>query len=157
MSALQVFSPLIETPNLPNQPTMVSLQQIQASNARINTLAPGLVAVFVGGTSGIGEATMKEFAKHAFQPRIYFIGRSEEAAARITIELESLNPGGQYHFIKADISLLRNVDNVCLDIQSRESLINLLFLTSGTAVTGIGKISDCLSRYYLLTRLHRHC
>ncbi|KAK4460009.1 hypothetical protein QBC42DRAFT_111401 [Cladorrhinum samala] len=116
---------------------MVSLQQMQASNARINTLAPGLVAVFVGGTSGIGEATMKEFAKHASQPRIYFVGRSDEAAARITIELESLNPGGQYNFIKADISLLRNVDNVCLDIQSRESLINLLFLTSGTAVTGI--------------------
>ncbi|KAK4163339.1 3-keto-steroid reductase [Cladorrhinum sp. PSN259] len=116
---------------------MVSLQQMQSSNVRINTLAPGLVAIFVGGTSGIGEATMKELAKHAVQPRIYFIGRSEEAAARITIELKSLNPGGRYHFIQADVSLLANVDNVCRDIQSRESLINLLFLTTGTTVTGI--------------------
>ncbi|KAK3991083.1 3-keto-steroid reductase [Cladorrhinum sp. PSN332] len=115
---------------------MVSLQQMQSSNARINTLATGLVAIFVGGTGGIGEATMKELAKHAVQPRIYFIGRSEEAAERITIELESLNPGGQYHFIKADVSLLANVDDVCKGIQSRESLINLLFLTSGTTVTG---------------------
>ncbi|KAK4227025.1 3-keto-steroid reductase [Podospora fimiseda] len=116
---------------------MITLQQMQSSNARIDTLGSGLVAIFVGGTSGIGEATMKEFAKQAVQPRIYFIGRSEEAAERIKIELESLNPGGQYHFIQTDVSLLANVDNACRDIQSKETLINLLFLTSGTTVTGI--------------------
>jgi short-subunit dehydrogenase len=118
---------------------MVTLDQMRSSNARIpDCLPPGVVAVFVGGTSGIGEATMKQFAKHAVQPRIYFVGRSERAAVRITAELTELNPGGQYHFIPADLSLLQNVDEVCYEIKSHETLINLLFLTPGTMVTGKG-------------------
>jgi NADP-dependent 3-hydroxy acid dehydrogenase YdfG len=128
---------------------MVSLEQMRASNARIPECLPaGLVAVFVGGTSGIGENTMKQFVKHAIQPRIYFVGRSERAAARITAELAALNPGGKYRFIRADLSLLQNVDNVCRQIKDRETHVNLLFLTSGTMVTGRGKspVSNPLSR-----------
>ncbi|AEO58291.1 hypothetical protein MYCTH_2305531 [Thermothelomyces thermophilus ATCC 42464] len=116
---------------------MVTLEQMRSSNARIpECLPPGVVAVFVGGTSGIGEATMKQLAKYAVQPRIYFIGRSERAAARIMDELVAINPAGEYHFLQADLSLLQNVDQVCCEIKSRESLINLIFLTSGTLVTG---------------------
>ncbi|KAK3290515.1 uncharacterized protein B0H64DRAFT_350513 [Chaetomium fimeti] len=116
---------------------MVTLEQMRSSNARIPEALPaGMVAVFAGGTSGIGEATMKLFAKHAVQPRIYFIGRSERAAVRIIEELTTINPAGQYHYIQADLSLLQNVDEVCHDIKSHESLINLLFLTPGTMVTG---------------------
>ncbi|KAK4244099.1 hypothetical protein C7999DRAFT_17621 [Corynascus novoguineensis] len=116
---------------------MVTLEQMRSSNARIpDCLPPGVVAVFAGGTSGIGEATMKQFAKYAVEPRIYFIGRSERAAVRITDELVTINPKGQYHFIQADLSLLHNVDEVCYEIKRHESLINLLFLTPGTMVTG---------------------
>ncbi|KAH6631318.1 hypothetical protein F5144DRAFT_214994 [Chaetomium tenue] len=116
---------------------MVTLEQMRTSNARIaESLPAGMVAVFVGGTSGIGEATMKLFAKHAVEPRIYFVGRSDRAAVRIIKELTTINPEGQYHFIQADLSLLQNVDAVCHDIKSHEELINLLFLTTGTMVTG---------------------
>ena len=118
---------------------MVTLDQMRASNARIpECFPPGLVAVFVGGTSGIGESTMKQFAKHAVQPRIYFIGRSDRAAKRITAELQTINRGGQYRFIKADLSLLQNVDNVCQQIKTDEPVINLLFLTPGNLATGKG-------------------
>src|SRR4051795_10506469 len=69
---------------------MVSLPDIESSNARISTaLPPGLVAVFVGGTNGIGETTLKRFAKHARQPRAYFIGRSQEAFLRAANEIGS--------------------------------------------------------------------
>ncbi|GAB1318452.1 Short-chain dehydrogenases/reductase [Madurella fahalii] len=116
---------------------MVSLEQMRASNARIpRSLPPGLVAVFVGGTSGIGETTMKKFAKHTVQPRIYFIGRSEQSAIRILAELQTLNPAGEYQFLQADVSLLQNVDHVCREIYTKEKLVNLLFLTCGTMVTG---------------------
>ncbi|SPQ24016.1 19460085-89d4-48b6-a52a-c20ba3e10e4d [Thermothielavioides terrestris] len=116
---------------------MVSLEQIRASNARIPECLPaGMVVVFAGGTSGIGETTMRQFAKHAVQPRIYFVGRSEKAAARLTAELTTLNPAGKYRFIKADLSLLQNVDDVCREIKTEESRINLLFLTTGTLITG---------------------
>ena len=114
---------------------MVSLQKVQSSNARIATALPrGLVAVFVGATGGIGETSLKQFAKHASQPRIYFTGRSQESGERITSDCKALNPDGEYIFVKADTSLLHNVDEVCRDIEEKESVINLLFITQGTFV-----------------------
>ncbi|KAI1823887.1 hypothetical protein F4861DRAFT_301313 [Xylaria intraflava] len=116
---------------------MVSLKAIRESNVRVATsLPPGLVAVFVGATSGIGETTLKHFAKQARKPRIYFLGRRESEGQRIQAALKELNPDGEYHYLKYDVSLIKNVDEVCRYIQGREETINLLFLTSGTLTTG---------------------
>lgn len=118
---------------------MVTLTDIQASNAQIATsLPPGLVAVFVGATNGIGEYTLKEFARHVRQPRVYFVGRSQEAGDRVVAECRELNSEGEFIFIKADVSLLKNVDDVCRKIASKEKCINLLFLTCGSALAHIG-------------------
>ncbi|KAL8642159.1 MAG: hypothetical protein Q9228_001119 [Teloschistes exilis] len=118
---------------------MVILSEVQSSNARIaSTLPAGLVAVFVGGTSGIGETALKQFAKHVRQPRIYNIGRSQEAADRIAIACKELNADGEYHFIKADTSLIRNADLVCQEIRSNERAVNVLFLTTGTLLGRTG-------------------
>ncbi|KAK7994901.1 short-chain dehydrogenases/reductase [Apiospora arundinis] len=115
---------------------MVSLELMRASNARIATsLLSGLVAVFVGATSGIGNTTLKQFASRAQQPRIYFVGRRQDEGERIKAELEKLNPDGEYHFFKQDVSCMKNVDEVCRYIQSRESTINLLYLTCGSLIT----------------------
>ncbi|KAI4134253.1 MAG: hypothetical protein LQ347_001687 [Umbilicaria vellea] len=112
---------------------MVSLSIVQASNSRVASVLPaGLVAIFVGATSGIGETSLKQFAKHARQPRVYFVGRSQEAGDRITGECKALNSEGKYIFIKADTSLIRTVDDVCRDIKKKEKAVNLLFLSTGT-------------------------
>ncbi|KAI0534035.1 NAD(P)-binding protein [Xylaria digitata] len=111
---------------------MVSISSVRSSNSRIfSTLPTGLVAVFVGATSGIGEATLKKFAQHANNPRAYFIGRSQEAADRIVAECQALNPRGKYIFRKADVSLIRVVDEVCEEINEKEKSINILFLSCG--------------------------
>ncbi|KAJ8131489.1 hypothetical protein O1611_g2138 [Lasiodiplodia mahajangana] len=113
---------------------MVSLSTIRASNALISsTLPAGLVALFVGATSGIGEATLKKFAQHTTGPRAYFIGRSQEAADRIAAECRALNPAGQYIFRKADASLIRVVDEICGEIKAKEQTINILFLSCGVS------------------------
>jgi short-subunit dehydrogenase len=115
---------------------MVSLEAIRASNARIASELPaGLVAVFFGATSGIGYTSLKQFTKCAKEPRIYFAGRREKEGNRILKELQVLNPSGQYHYIKCDASLLKNVDQACLDIKNKEPTINLLFITIGTLIT----------------------
>ena len=111
---------------------MVSLSDVQSSNSQIpSTLPPGLVAVFVGATSGIGEETLKQFAKYTRQPRAYFVGRSQAAADRIIADCKALNALGEYIFIKADVSLIRVVDEVCREIKTREKVIDLLFLSAG--------------------------
>lgn len=116
---------------------MVAIHAITESNARIaSSLPAGLVAVFAGATSGIGEATLRALTKRAQKPRIYFLGRREHEGQRIQAELKALNPGGEYHYIKNDSSLLENVDQACQYIKEREPVINLLFLSCGTLITG---------------------
>ena len=86
----------------------------------------------MGGTSGIAESTAKQFCRFAKKPTVYLVGRNEESAARIISELRSIASDGTYAFIKKDVSLLRNVDEVCEEIKSKESKVNLLFMSSGT-------------------------
>ncbi|KAI0964991.1 putative short-chain dehydrogenases/reductase [Xylaria arbuscula] len=112
---------------------MVALSDIVASNKRIPSALPaGLIAIFVGGTSGIGEYTLKAFARYACAPKVIVIGRSQEAADRILEECRQLNPEGRFEFIRADVSLLKNVDDVCCEIREKVSTINLLFESQGS-------------------------
>ena len=112
---------------------MVSLSTVHASNNRIaSTLPASLVAVFVGATSGIGEYTVKQFARKVSSPRVYLVGRSQEAGRRIVAECQALNPEGTFSFVRADVGLLRGVDDVCRVIKEKESVLNILFMTQGS-------------------------
>ena len=126
---------------------MVSLSQIHASNHLISSTLPArLVAIFVGATSGIGEATLKQFAKHTREPRVYLVGRSQAAADRIISECKTITPLGDYTFIKADVSLIRVVDDVCKQIADREKAVNILFLSAGVIeLSRIRKIHTLIS------------
>ncbi|KAI8628217.1 NAD(P)-binding protein [Xylariaceae sp. FL1651] len=124
---------------------MVSLTSVRSSNSLISSTFPsGLVALFVGATSGIGEITLKKFAHYTTRPRAYFIGRSQDAADRIVAECRALNPAGQYIFRKADVSLIRVVDEVCEEIKTKEQSINLLFLSAGVPSMDRSKTSEDL-------------
>ncbi|CAI7617524.1 unnamed protein product [Penicillium bialowiezense] len=110
---------------------MVSFETIQSGNSALKNYGPNLVGVFVGGTSGIGESSARAFVKYASSPRVYLVGRSETRASQIIEDLRALNPDGQIHFIKGDVSRLQDVDQACKEIQSKEDKINLLVLSAG--------------------------
>lgn len=132
---------------------MVTLSTVQTSNESISeTLPPGRIAIFVGATSGIGRASLIHYAKHAPQPRIYFIGRSQQAADEISKQLQETNPEGSYTFIKADAGLLKNVDEVCEQIKDKEESISLLFQSQGTLDMSTRK----RIAVKLTTELHRY-
>ena len=138
---------------------MVALPEVTASNERIAPTFPhGLVAVFVGGTSGVGEYTVKAFAKYAPKPRAYIVGRSQKAADRIIEECKQLNSGGQFEFIQADVSLLKAVDDVCRQIKNKEMTINILFETQGTMAfsASTSLLNSSLFMKALLTVLQQH-
>ncbi|KAK4891890.1 hypothetical protein LTR27_009589 [Elasticomyces elasticus] len=111
---------------------MVALGVIEASDARIKTRPPGLDAVFVGATNGVGETTSKQFCKYAVRPRVYFVRRSREVGGRIKQECEALSPEGTFVSIQRETSLMRNVDAVCEEIKNKEESVSLLFLSVGT-------------------------
>ncbi|RAK78863.1 NAD(P)-binding protein [Aspergillus fijiensis CBS 313.89] len=116
---------------------MIPLPTIQASNRGIPThpsIPRNPIALFVGATSGIGEATVKQFAQHTqtLRPRVYLIGRNAAAGHRIAHECEFLNPTGRFMFVQADVSLLSAVDELSLRLLRDEPYLNLLFLSPGT-------------------------
>lgn len=110
---------------------MVSLSAVRAHNSSLSSLPSNFVAVFVGGTSGIGLFTARQLVLSTPSPTIYLIGRNATEASRITSELQTLNPLSRVSFVQKDISLLRNVDAACAEIAQKEKAINLLFMTCG--------------------------
>ncbi|EHK47852.1 hypothetical protein TRIATDRAFT_90330 [Trichoderma atroviride IMI 206040] len=112
---------------------MTELSLISTSNSKIASAFPsGLTAVFVGGTSGVGEYTLKALSKYVPRSKFYIIGRSKESADRIIRECTEQNHECCFEFINADISQLQRVDNVSRQIVAKENSINLLFQTQGT-------------------------
>jgi NADP-dependent 3-hydroxy acid dehydrogenase YdfG len=63
---------------------MVALDHIRASNSSLKSLPANLVAVFVGGTSGIGLYTARELVRNTVSPHIYLIGRNQTEASKST-------------------------------------------------------------------------
>jgi NADP-dependent 3-hydroxy acid dehydrogenase YdfG len=111
---------------------MVDIKVFRESNAKFKeTNSPGTVALFVGGTSGIGKGTLIQFVKHANTPTVYVVGRSKSAFSPLLDELQNLNPQSTIIFIESEISLIRNVDKVCEQIKAKEKKLDLIFLSPG--------------------------
>lgn len=110
---------------------MVTIKDVRISNTNFkeSKRADGLVAVFIGGTSGIGMGTLKQFAKQISSPKIYIVGRSKSAATPLLKELGCLNSKGTYIFQETEVSLLKNVDKVCNEIKAHEEKVDLLFMS----------------------------
>ncbi|KAI9727612.1 MAG: hypothetical protein M1834_008052 [Cirrosporium novae-zelandiae] len=107
---------------------MVHLDIVHACNAILVETQP-LVAVFVGGTSGIGECSVRALtATHANRGkglRLYIVGRNNDAAEKIISDCLEVCPTGQFRFVRAnDLSLLKDVDRVCAEIVQAEGEAN---------------------------------
>ncbi|TVY82494.1 Short-chain dehydrogenase/reductase SAT2 [Lachnellula suecica] len=103
---------------------MVKLNLIKSANSTLVQSKP-LVAVFVGGTSGVGRNTIISLAanhgKSGQGLRVYLIGRNSKAAEAIISECKSLCPSGQFLFIRAiNLALLKEVDHVCEELVRME-------------------------------------
>ncbi|KAL4988791.1 hypothetical protein BDW68DRAFT_196503 [Aspergillus falconensis] len=130
---------------------MVSLQAVRAHNAALKSLGAGLVAVFVGGTSGISLSTALSLARHTVSPKIYLIGRNKPAAESAIKSIKALNPSAEPVFLQSDISLLKNVDRACEHITAREKYVNILFMTPGyMTLKGRDETGEGLDRKFAL-------
>ncbi|KAJ3488288.1 hypothetical protein NLI96_g2949 [Meripilus lineatus] len=112
---------------------MPSFGEVQKNNTSLNlSFVP--IAIFAGGTSGIGRATAEAFA-HSIQgnAHIILLGRNKTAAANILSNLPKPSlPGAVHEFVECDLSLMKNVEEVTNNLRSRLPRLNYLVLSSGT-------------------------
>jgi len=124
---------------------MVKLNIVHSSNTALIQSQP-LVAVFFGGTSGIGHYTLRALATTAAANggkwfRAYIVGRKAKAAEDIISECRGICPQSQFKFIKADdLSLIQDVNRVCADIiklegkEGQDSRIDYLMISQGGSI-----------------------
>ncbi|KAH6898060.1 hypothetical protein B0T10DRAFT_395437 [Thelonectria olida] len=112
---------------------MVPFHIVQQSNALLGTLEPGLVAIFMGATSGIGQHALQHFSRHASSPRIYTVARPHamKPHEELLASLRQENPSGTFSLIPADVSVVSEVDKVVDTIIQNETKVDILFLSAG--------------------------
>ncbi|KAI9902307.1 hypothetical protein N3K66_001659 [Trichothecium roseum] len=112
---------------------MVAFETVKQSNSQLPKLAPGLVAVFVGATSGIGLESMRYLARHTAAPRIYSVSRAQTAEKHrgVLASLREANPAGSYNLVEADFSLLSEVDKIARAVGEKETKVDVLYMSAG--------------------------
>lgn len=117
---------------------MVLYGEIQASNALIDDETAPRISVFVGGTSGIGKLTIRALVATNASMRIYLVGRKtvKEPMSAFIGECNAVNSKAEIIWIEGEVSLLKETKRICDLIRSKESRINLIFLTTGYAPFG---------------------
>ncbi|KAI1347645.1 short-chain dehydrogenase/reductase [Xylaria sp. FL0043] len=138
---------------------MVDFQTMISSNSRLSTVKGPIVALFVGATSGIGLGVLREFARQAVSPRIYFVARNPITAAPIADELRILNPSAKCEIIHRNVSLIKDAEKVAEYVKAKESSLDLLFMSPGFVSldgrqdTAEGLDASMTTRYYSRIRI----
>ncbi len=90
----------------------------------MNTTLTGKVALVTGGTSGIGLATAKELQDQG--AKVYITGRRQAELDKAVATL-----GGQVTGIRADASVLADLDTVYAQIAEQSGRLDVLFANAG--------------------------
>jgi len=134
---------------------MVKMQQVRTTVSTYFANRP-VVAVFIGGTQGIGHFSAAALAKqYATQQtantstapllRIYIVGRSATKANTVLSDLTKAHSNGQYRFVQAaDLTSIVDVDTISKEIIRIENeehgqdnpRIDLLVQTQGQVLFG---------------------
>jgi NAD(P)-dependent dehydrogenase (short-subunit alcohol dehydrogenase family) len=111
---------------------MTRLSTIRAANAALKAeRRSGVVAIFVGATSGIGLHTLETTVTLFDDPTIYVLGRSEAKFSVHRAKLEQLNPKAKIIFLQVDVSLVADVDSACDRIAAAETKVDYLYMSAG--------------------------
>ena len=113
---------------------MPSLASIRTANAAFKpTYTP--VALFVGGTSGIGQGIAEAFAKYTKgNAHIIIIGRNRVAADAIIAQFPkptSPNAKISHEFVQCDVTRMKTVQSVTDSLLERFPKINFLVMSPG--------------------------
>lgn len=132
-----VYKPQQELLSLSINLNMPSLSSIRTSNkASFSSLSASgsnslPVAVFVGGTSGIGQATAEAFSRYTNgAAHIIIVGRNRAAGEAIIASFPK-DPRSKYEFVECDVSLISNVRAVTKELLGALPKLNYLVTSAG--------------------------
>lgn len=109
---------------------MIPLAAVRAANATYAPISQP-VAVFLGGTSGIGHATADALARYTNgDAHIILVGRNRANANAIIAGFPK-NPKSKYEFVECDATLMRNVHNATTALLAKLPKVNFVFATTG--------------------------
>lgn len=119
-----------------NSTKMPTYSAIRASNAAFSP-AYKPVAIFVGGTSGIGQGIAEAFARHVKgNAHLVIIGRNRAAAEAIISKFPKPTTAGITHeFVQCDVTKMKNIQSVTKELLTRLPKINFLVMTPGIMTT----------------------
>ncbi|KAJ7626921.1 hypothetical protein FB45DRAFT_795155 [Roridomyces roridus] len=124
---------------------MPSLSFAQSSNA---SFAPNYipVAIFVGGTSGVGQAMAEAFAQQMNgRAHIILIGRSATTAEKIIAGFPAVSEeeGCAHEFVRCDGQSMREVQRVCDELCARLERVNFLVISAaGPAANSLAQAGE---------------
>ena len=121
---------------------MPSIASVRAANAAAASALPYRpVAVFVGGTAGIGAGMARAFAHHRNgDAHIILVGRNRAAAEAVISSFpkpssDSGSEEAKHEFVECDVSLMRNVRKTTKELKERLPRLNYLVMTQGMMTT----------------------
>jgi len=109
---------------------MPTLQAVRAANA---TYRPPFrpVALFVGGTSGVGQAAAECFARYSNgNAHIILCGRNKAAADKIIASFPK-SEQSNYEFLQCDATMMSSIAKVSAELKERLPKLNYLYLSQG--------------------------
>jgi NAD(P)-dependent dehydrogenase (short-subunit alcohol dehydrogenase family) len=92
----------------------------------------GKVVLVTGGTSGIGEASAKAFAKHG--AKVVVSGRREREGLAVAEAITAA--GGAGHFVKADVAVEVEVKRLVAEAVAKFGRLDVVFANAGVESSG---------------------
>ena len=119
--------------------------------AQVTNLKGVPVAVFVGGTSGIGQGLAEAFARwRKGNAHIIILGRNEAAAKEVIGRFPkptTTTNSWTHEFVQCDVTLMKNVHSASEQILAKHSKINYLVMSPGYfAASGRDETSEGIDK-----------
>jgi NAD(P)-dependent dehydrogenase (short-subunit alcohol dehydrogenase family) len=111
------------------------------------------IALVMGGTDGIGKAIAHELAGQGM--RVVIVGSNADKGAAATSELREASGNDHIQFLRADLSVIRNVDALAAEVAARWPQLNYLVLCAGIMRGRYTRTTDGIETNFAINYLSR--